>query len=587
MKTTSFVRVLTALVLGISLLAAACAPQAQPPEPQPAAPSAPEAPAAPSEQPAPSEGGGGTVVLLIPEEPPTLNLYLTNASVIEQTADATSTTSLSDINEKGEFVPALAEAIPTVENGGLSADYLTVTWKLKPGLKWSDGTPLTADDVKFTYEAISNPASGAVFAEGFDLIESLETPDERTVVIHYRQPFTGYARQFAYGIFPRHAAGTPETMTTWEWNRKPVSAGPFVVSEWKAGESITMERNPYYYETGKPYLERLIFRVVPESAAQTAMMKTGEAHVHLWPAENEAEYNQLLEGIAAQKLVPGIWNTAIDFNLSMPFDKQLGAEPPHPILGDVRVRRAISHAIDYKTLAYDVIQNVDVSTSPFAYGWYQCDIPRVYDYDPEKARTLLEEAGWVMGSDGIRVAKGAKYAKDGTRLSLELLSYTWEVMQKAQEFLAENLKEVGVELRIQAIDQAVMFGSMADGSPILLGDFDLSLFDRGFSIEPHGYIYRRYASDQIPSEDDPSKDNFMRWVNAEADAAIQEAGSTFDFAKRQQAYCRLGKAIVEDVPQIYLFLFKDGYGFSNKLSGYTLNTWGSMTWDVQNWKLAE
>ncbi len=542
--------------------------------------------AAPTEA-APSGGGGGTVTLIIPEEPTTLNYFGGEAAIIRQVAEATSMTGLVTINEKGEFVPMLATELPTEENGGLSADHLTVTWKLKPGLKWSDGEPITSDDIKFTWEVLSNPQSGAlVGTAAFDQIVAVDTPDELTAVLTYSTPYPGYLDQFAYGLLPRHATGDPADMPNWAWNRKPVGAGPFVVTEWVSGQSITLERNPYYFEEGKPYLDRLVYRIVPEPAAQTAMMLQGEAQVHLWPGENEADYNRLLAGKAKQVLVPGIWNTAIDFNLSAPFDGDPGPTPPHPILGDLRVRQAIAHAIDYETLVHDVLEDtVSPSTNPFAYGWYQCDLPNPYPYDVEKAKSLLEEAGWVEGPDGIRVAQGALYAPDGTRLSLELQGYTnFEPIQRTEEFVVENLKAVGIEARIQNYDFSIIFGTYEDQSPRMVGDFDMLLFDRGFTIEPHGYNKEAYTSTNIPTDENPIGSNYFRWVNPEVDAALEVAGSNFDLEVRKQAYCKIAEQIHKDVPQIYLYVFQDGYGFAGNLEGYTVSTWGSMAWGAQNWK---
>ncbi len=532
-------------------------------------------------------GGGGTVTLLIPEEPTTLNYFGGEAAIIRQVAEATSMTGLATINEKGEFVPMLAAELPTEENGGLSKDHLTVTWKLKPNLKWSDGEPITSDDIKFTWEVLSNPESGAlVGTTAFDQIVAVDTPDDLTAVLTYSTPYPGYLDQFAYGLLPRHATGEPADMSNWEWNRKPVGAGPFVVTEWVSGQSITLERNPYYFEEGKPYLDRLVYRIVPEPAAQTAMMLQGEAQVHLWPGENEADYNKLLEGKAKQVLVPGIWNTAIDFNLSAPFDNDPGPTPPHPILGDLRVRQAIAHAIDYETLVHDVLQDtVAPSTNPFAYGWYKCDLPNPYPYDVEKAKALLEEAGWVEGPDGIRIAQGAMYAPDGTRLSLELQGYTnFEPIQRTEEFVVENLKAVGIEARIQNYDFSIIFGTYEDRSPRMIGDFDMLLFDRGFTIEPHGYNKEAYSSTNIPSDENPVGSNYFRWVNPEVDAALEVAGSNFDLTIRKEAYCKIAEQIHKDVPQIYLYVFQDGYGFADTLEGYTVSTWGSMVWGVQNWK---
>ena len=535
----------------------------------------------------PAEEGGGTVTLIIPEEPTTLNYFIADAAIVRQVAEATSMTSLVTIDEKGDFVPMLAEELPTLANGGLSEDYATVTWKLKPDLKWSDGEPLTSDDVKFTWEVLSNPESGALTGAGaFDQIESVDTPDDLTAVLHYSIPYPAYIDQFAYGILPRHATGEPADMTNWDWNRQPVGAGPFIVSDWVSGSSITLVKNPYYFEEGKPYLDKLVYAVVPEPAAQTAMMMGGDAQVHLWPSEDEEEYNSLLDGVAHQVLVPGIWNMAIDFNLSAPFDNDPGPEPPHPMLGDLRVRQAIASAIDYDTLIDDVmLGGVSHSTNPFAYGWYECDVPRPFPYDPEKAKALLEEAGWVEGSDGVRVAQGAEYAPDGTRLSMELQGYTnFEPLQRTEEFIVENLLAVGIEARIQNYDFSIIFGTYEDQSPRKVGDFDMLIFDRGFTVEPQDSVANNFSSAGIPSEDNPAGGNSYRWINPTVDAAIEEAGTNFDLEVRKAAYCTIAEQMNTDLPQISIYLFQDGYGYADNLTNYITSTWGSMAWGVQNWK---
>ena len=552
--------------------------QAAPVETEPAAATVP---AVVATEPATSAGGGGTVVFVISEEPAGLNRYLADAAIVRQVSDAT-VIGLTVPNPEGEYEPRLAAELPTI-----SDDNKTVTWKLRPNLKWSDGEPLTSDDIKFTWEAVSNPTSGAYNATaGFDQIESIDTPDELTAVVHYSTPFVGYVGQFFAALLPRHATGAPEDMANWDWNMKPVGAGPFVVTDWRSGESITMERNPNYYEEGKPYLDKLIFRIAPEPAAQTALMISGEAQVHLWPSEDKADYDPLMAGKAEQVLVPGLWNMALDFNQSKPGDKDPTASAPHPILGDIRVRQAISHAINYDSLMQDVLNGqVASSTSPFAYGWYKCDIPRMYNFDVEKAKQLLTEAGWVEGPDGIRVAKGAKYAEDGTRLSLEMQGYTgYEPLERVEQFIAENLKAVGVEANIVNYDYSIIFGSYTDGSPRKLGDYDMLIFDRSYNLEPQGDVQVAYSSSSIPTADNPDGDNYFRWVNPNADADIEKAGGTFDQSVRREAYCDLGKLIQEDAVQDYMFLWQDGYGFSTDLTGYVVSTWGSMTWDIQNWK---
>lgn len=532
-----------------------------------------------------AETSGGEIVLIIPEEPATLNQYLAVAAIVRQVADAT-TAGLTTLDADGNFQPVLAAELPTLENGGVSEDYLTVTWTLRPDLLWSDGEPLTSDDIKFTWEAVSNPESGNVLSLGFDLIESIETPDDLTAVVTYSELNQAYLQQFMFGILPRHATGEPSDMTNWEWNRAPVSAGPFVVSEWSAGDTITMVRNPNYYLEGQPYLDGLIFAIVPDAGAQVAMMAQGEGTVQLWPGAEPDVYNAQMNGNAELEEIPGQWNMALYFNLSQPYDDDPGAEPPHPILGDLRVRQAIAHAIDYDLIINEVSPGVFEATNPFEYGWYQCDIERVYPFDVEQANALLDEAGWVMGDDGIRVAQGAEYADDGTRLTLQMEGYTnYQPLVKLEEALVEMFKVVGIEATIQNDDFSIIFGSFEDGSPRKIGNFDILVYDASLSIEPHATIANSYLASAIPSADNPAGANYSRWISNEANAAIEAAGNTVDIAARQAAYCDLAELVATELPRLNLFLYTEGYGASTNLTGYTVNMWGSLTWDVQEWQL--
>lgn len=528
---------------------------------------------------------GGTVVYVIPEEPANLNHYLAYAAIVRQVADAV-VEGLVDVNPDGEYFPELAAELPTLQNGGVSEDFLAVTWKLKPDLKWSDGTPITSEDIKFTWEAVSHPESGAAQTAGFGLIESIETPDELTAIVHYKELYVAYLGQFRWGIIPKHAAGAPAEMLEWEWNRNPVAAGPFIVDEWAAGDHITLKPNPYYREEGKPYLDRLIFRIVPAYDTQLALMKQGDAHVQLWPGEAKEVWDQMMGGVAEQQLVPGIWNMAMDFNLSKPFDDDPGPESPHPSLGDLRVRQAIAYGINYDYIIQDVMQgDVAPSYSPFEYGWYKCEMEQPYPYDPDKAKTLLEEAGWKdEDGDGIRECHGCSYAEEGDPLRLQLMGYTnFPPLDRTEEAIVEQMAAIGIEMYIQNEDFAVIFGGWSDRAPRKTGDFDVMIFDRGFEQDPHATVANSWALDQIPSADTPDGENYYRWQNPKADEAIKTAGSTPDIEARKAAYCALAEEINKDVISVYLYLFQDGYGLNKKVHGYTVSTWGSLSWDVANW----
>jgi len=528
---------------------------------------------------------GGKAIMLIAEEPPSLNLYLTETGTVTQIADA-SIDGLVKIGPDGNYFPALVIELPSQENGGVSKDLLTITWKIKPGLKWSDGKPVTSDDIKFTWEAVSAPNSGALQTGGFDLIDKIDTPDAQTAIVHYKKFYVGYLGQFRWGIFPRHATGKADEMTKWDWNRKPVTTGPFVVSEWRTGDRIIMKANPYYRENGKPYLDELEFQIVPDYQSQLAMMKNGEAHGQRWPSETKADYDKFMAGHAQEYVVPGLWNMELNFNLSMPFDNEPGPLPPHPILGDLRVRQAIAYGIDYEYIIKDVMHGeVSPSYSPFEYGWYKCDMERPYPTDKNKAIALLDEAGWKdTNGDGIRECEGCKYADKGSRMRLQLLGYNYDDdLQRTEEAIVEQMKAIGIEVYIQNEDFSVIFGGWSDHAPRKTGDFDMQIYDGLVETEPQDTIISQWRSDQIPNAQKPDGRNYFRWVDSKADAYIDAAGISPDLNIRKDAYCKLAKEMSQQLPVMYLYLLKDSTAYSNKLHGFQVSTWGSLTWDAANW----
>ena len=199
---------------------------------------------------------------------------------------------------------------------------------------------------------------------------------------------------------------------------------------------------------------------------------------------------------------------------------------------------------------------------------------------------LLEESGWVEGEDGVRVAQGAMHAEDGTRLSLRLQGYSgFQPLVDLEDALVNQMAAVGVEVLVENLPPEVMFGSYTDGAPRKLGEFDMLLYDASLPIEPQAVISTTYHSASIPSPENLGGGNYTRWVNPEADAAIERAASTVDMEVRRAAYCDLARLIAEDVPQVHFYLFPEGYGVSTRLRGNTVNRWGSLTWDVQHWKV--
>jgi peptide/nickel transport system substrate-binding protein len=244
--------------------------------------------------------------------------------------------------------------------------------------------------------------------------------------------------------------------------------------------------------------------------------------------------------------------------------------------------------IDYDTIVNDLaLGRVDRVTSPFALGWYNCDIPGD-PYDPDAARNLLDEAGWVdADSDGIREAQGAQYAEDGTPLSLSMVGYSgFTLLEQTELVIADMLSEIGIEINVSNEEMGVLFGGWADQAPRKVGDYDILIYDTGAGINPQAHIADYFLSSNIPTDENGGVGaNYTRWVNERADELIEEAGRTPDLDARKALYCELAQIIHDSYSQIFLYQFTEGHSFSTSLQDTQVSTWAPLTWDVENWTL--
>ena len=374
-------------------------------------------------------------------------------------------------------------------------------------------------------------------------------------------------------------------MQNWDFNRAPVGTGPFKFKEWASGDHIILEKSDNYREDGKPDLDGINFLVIPSEESRAAQMLQGDAQVMIWPGEtSEAEFDK--SDVAKVRLAPGIWTASFYFNLSKPFDNDPGPTPPHPLFGDVKVRDAIGYAINRKRIVTDVLPNVVSQDSQLDVGWIAAKV-KPWEYDPDKAKQLIDEAGWPLDGD-VRVAKGAKYAEDGTKFEFVCNGYTnFKPNELAQLAIQEDLAKVGLKMKVENQDFAIIFGTWKDKAPRMTGDWDTFYYDSGFFIQPHDSIRRRYASDEIPSAANPSGQNFWRWNRQDVDGWIEEAGLTPDREKRRAAYQKIADAMREDVLNIPVLNFTEGSAYSTKLHGFTVSTWEYSTWDCENWWLEQ
>ncbi|NTV37149.1 MAG: peptide ABC transporter substrate-binding protein, partial [Anaerolineaceae bacterium] len=422
-------KLLFALLVLASLLLAACGGAVP-------ATQAPATEAAVTEAPAtevPAAGGdivkGGKVIVGSPQEPGTLNPVLASAS-IEDAISSFIIEGLVQVDAEGKYAPVLAEALPTV-----SEDGLTITYNLKKGVKWANGDAFTCSDVEFTYQVIMSDLS-QVSTSGYGDIDKFECVDETTVKLTMAGVYAPYLRLFSF-ILPK-SAGDITKLDSWEYNRMPFGTGPWMIQEWKAGDSMTLVKNPNFREEGKPYLDSIIIRILPSRETGMQLLGTGEIQV-LWDLV-ESDFPALAEmkdkGVGYGSAITGE-NELLLFNFGDPKEDAPAdvTKTPHFALSDLKVREALELAIDKQLIVDTLLSgNVRVGTSVLPTGEFACP-QDPSKYDPEAAKKLLDEAGWVPGADGIR-------EKNGARLTLKITATSGnQVREQTEQVLADMFKQ--------------------------------------------------------------------------------------------------------------------------------------------------
>ncbi len=524
---------------------------------------------------------GGTFILALWQEPVTLAPHYRNQTAANVAARVV-TEGLSRTDTDGNYLPVLTKQIPTTTNGGVkltSDGKMDVNWELLPGLKWSDGDPVTSADIKFTWQVwMKDP--NTISRTGFDQIDSIDTPSDTTAVVHYKTVYGPYQNNFVDGLLPKHLLETVPDISKHDYNRKPIGTGPFKITEFVAGDHITGERNPNYRVAGKPYLDKIIFKSVPSREVAVAQLKAGEIN-GMWNLL-EAQTPDL-EKLADIKMVitPSPSVERIEMNTAKNQD-MTDPSSTHPVLSDINVRRALIYATPKQSIIDKLLfGKAKPGTSPVSQGWASPKSLTQESYDPAKAKQLLDQAGWVPGSDGIR-------SKAGVRASLTITTTTGDqTRERVEQILIEEFKSIGVELKIQNQPSSVLLsGSWSGGDPRKRGSFDLVMYASSPGIDPHSIVFQRYYSKNIPSSANGGNgQDYTRFKNPDADKAIEEAGSTLDLEKRKTAYATALKLVNDAAVIIWMYERAGIDAHRANVVGWQGNVWDNITWNTEDWYL--
>ncbi|MBK0328694.1 peptide ABC transporter substrate-binding protein [Rhodobacteraceae bacterium F11138] len=538
-------------------------------------------------------GSDGNVSIIYWQAPSILNPYL-SAGTKDVESSSLVLEPLGRYDETGALVPFLATEIPTLENGGVSEDLTTITWKLKPDLLWSDGTAVTSADVVFTAEYCMHPEGGCAQAAKFEGVSKVEALDDMTVKVTFVEPkpnpygpFMGaqspiiQAAQFADCLGPK----APECT---EANFNPIGTGPFVVDEFKPNDVITMSANQNYRDPDKPAFATLTFKGGGDAtAAGRAVMETGE-YDYAWNLQlapevisKMAEAGKGTPVSAFGTLVERIEINMTDPSPDLPDDERATAKHPHPILSDRAVREALSMAIDRDLLVeigYGQAGRATCNMVP-APAMYASDNTDCLKQDIAAANQMLDDAGWVKGADGIRT-------KDGMRLSLLYQTSTNAVRQDFQALIKQWWSEIGVETELRNISGSVFFGG-DPGSPDTFQKFyaDVEMYANNFDgTDPENYLAQRTCDKMPRPESQWQGENINRFCDPAYDELIAELGRTGEMEKRSEIAKKLNDMLTKDSYSILPLVDRGRVSaHSNSLGGVILNVWDSELWNVADW----
>ena len=507
----------------------------------------------------------GEVRIAIQSEPINLNPILAS-NTTDGMVDALMFDFLVTADPKGNPLPDLANPVPSLQNGGISKDGLTITYHLRKNVKWSDGAPFTSKDVKFSWQAVVNPQNNTTSRRGYDLVRSVDTPDPYTVVFHMKQRFAPIVNTlFAESdnpiwVVPEHILGKYPDINRVPFNNQPVGTGPFKLVEWAKGDHITVVRNDNYF-LGRPKLDKIVIHVIPDENTTINELKTHDIDWMFQASPDTCKQTKDLPGV-------NVFYNNVDGYESVLFNLK------HPPLDDPLVRKAIAYAINKKELVDALTcgtQKIATEDHP-DFMWAHNPHVTVYDYDPQKAKQLLQQAGYSPGPNGMM-------QKNGKPISLLAVTNTTNVTRRQLSVLVQSqLRAVGIDMSIKNYPGAQLFAPAGEGGILQLGRFDFSFSGWYAGVDPDD------SSQFICSMVPPGGYNYTRYCNKAMDSAQQDALTHFDQPTRQAAYYKTEAMLAEDVPQIFFWWVHAAQPINTDLKGFSPNP-ATETWNAYQWSI--
>lgn len=501
---------------------------------------------------------------------------------------------LARYNQKDELVAYLAEEIPTLANGGIAADNMSITWKLKKGVKWSDGSDFTADDVVFTWQYASNEKTASTTFSNYSAIANIEAIDATTAKISWKaanpDPYVAFVSYSGQVIqkkqFEKCVGETAMTDAACQAaNLAPVGTNAYMLKEFKPGDVVVYVKNPEYRDAANTYFETVEIKGGGDAAsAARAVCETGEVD-YSWNLQvPKAALEPILAAGKCEAIAGGSFGVErIVVNFANP-DAALGAkrsEPdqPHPFLTDLKVRQAINKAIDRKAIAEQLYGPTGVAGCNILVVPSAVDSPNTTcERDVEGAIKLLDEAGYEL-KDGARVNK------DGVALKLYFQTSINALRQGEQAIIKANLAEVGIAVSLKAVDAGVFFSGDPGNDDTLNKMFvDIQMYTNGPSgTDSQSYLEGWTCAKMNKAEGSWNQGNDGRYCNKDYDALFADYAKEIDPAKRNEAAIKLNDFLINDVAVIPLINRRTPNAKIIGLNGPTFNTFDSGLWNIHTW----
>ena len=501
---------------------------------------------------------GGDLVIGLSYEPDTLNVYSTH---LMGDVQAACVEGLLVPNPDMEYEAVLATEVPTVDNGGIviseDGTKMDITYHLREGVKWHDGEDFTSADVLCTWETLANPEWEAESKDGVADIDSIECPDDYTVICHYNCVTPDFPQTlFTFGIMPKHIVeGLDMNVADNGYNASPIGTGPYKFEEWATGEYVKLVRNDNYWREGA-YMDSVTFRFVTDENTRINMLKSGELDFTYGITYANFAQVQNIEGMETIAHGLNSWGY-VDFNQATPG------------LDDVAVRRAIACAIDKETIVAQVYAGVPeawdqpwTSSDPFHVEGFKTE----WQFDLDRANQLLEDAGWKMGSDGVR-------EKDGTRLEFRVGCRSDNTADEAlEQILLEYLGKIGIKLNAENYAASTWTAMMYDG------DYDLGV-GRYITSPGAGRSVMYAIGGPL---------NRGQWNNEEFTEISQQIDVEMDEAKRKELVAQALEIFDSELPQVITYSNKEIDVYTSKLQNFVPNPTNMTNFCMMSpWWLAE